>query len=350
MKRTGTVCLFVACLTLAITVRPAFAQTTTINDNNLHIVYSLGIAPDCFGSTSVGNWCYFSGGSQDDNSDETSSNFVRSSGSNFQGASLALTFNGTEIKLYGSKGPNHGKFFYSLDGGAELGIMNLYANSLSQRQTLLDLPSLTSGYHVLYVGALHDRDDASNNYWLTIDSFDITGSAVSLSDGSVAGWNSSDITRQGRLSARALAFRVADLLVRLGRRFWPSVVEYPSDHHWSCGEDKSDLSGGHCWSRAAHDYMSWTCTSCSLIEVYGRPDAENGYMDVSIDGGPATRVDLNLGNVDDDAINATLLYAKRFSSSGMHTITITVVGSNDGHACSARTCGNYVQIDELVAF
>ena len=121
MKRTGTVCLFVACLTLAITVRPAFAQTTTINDNDSHIVYSLGIAPDCFGSTSVGNWCYFSGGSQDDNSDETSSNFVRSSGSNFQGASLALTFNGTEIKLYGSKGPNHGKFFYSLDGGAESG-------------------------------------------------------------------------------------------------------------------------------------------------------------------------------------------------------------------------------------
>jgi hypothetical protein len=339
MKRTETVCLFVACM-LAITIRPAFAQTTTINDNDSHIVYSLGIAPDCFGSTSVGNWCYFSGGgSQDDNSDETSSNFVRSSGSNFQGASLALTFNGTEIKLYGSKGPNHGKLFYSLDGGAQSGTMNLYANSLSQHQTLLDLPSLASGYHVLYVGALHDRDDASNNYWLTIDSFDITGSAVSLSDGTVAGWNSSDIT------------------------FWPSVVHYPpGGDHWSCGEDKSnDLSGAHCWSKTANDYMSWTCTSCSLIEVYGRPDAENGYMDVSIDGGTATRVDLNLGNVDDDAINATLLYAKRFSSSGMHTITITVVGSNDGHACSAvdflirflgkkGTCGNYVQIDELVAF
>ena len=40
MKRTGTVCLFVACLTLAITVRPAFAQTTTINDNNSHGLFT----------------------------------------------------------------------------------------------------------------------------------------------------------------------------------------------------------------------------------------------------------------------------------------------------------------------
>ena len=317
-------CLKITAFT-ALSVSAALAQTININDNDSHIVYSRGTSPSACSGGSI-NWCYFSPAATDDNSDETSSNLVRSGYSGFQGASLAVTFNGTEIKFYGSKGNNYGKMYYSLDGGAQSGTLDLYDGGTTQpltHQTLLDLSSLASGYHVLYVGALAAKNSSSSDYWLTIDSFDITGSAVSLSSGTVAGCSSSDVT------------------------FSPSSVQYPSSgSHWRWGTGNSqDLSNGHCWSNTASDSLSWTFSG-NLIEVYGRPDAENGYMDVSIDGGTATRVDLGLGGTDDDAINATLVFAQHLSSSGSHTITLTVVGSNDGYCA----CGNYVQIDELVAF
>jgi hypothetical protein len=49
--------------------------------------------------------------------------------------------------------------------------------------------------------------------------------------------------------------------------------------------DGSDLSGGHYWSNETNASVSWTFVG-SLIEVFGRPDYEDGYMDVYMDTDP----------------------------------------------------------------
>ncbi|MBV9768054.1 MAG: hypothetical protein JOZ32_00655 [Bryobacterales bacterium] len=299
--------------------------TTTINDNDPSIVYSLsstsgGKPAAC--STTTTNWCYFTGLPGNYSSDEHYSDFVRSSGSGFHGASMALTFYGTGITWIGQKGPNNGQSSWSIDGGTPTTFDGYNASVDVYQTSNATVTGLSSGYHVLYIGAL--AQTSGGYYGQTIDGFQITGSPVSLSSGTVIG------CQQPGCSLRAITHGTG----------------------WQCGAASGDISGGHCYSRTANDYLSWSFTG-SLIEVYGRPDAENGYMDVSIDGGTATRVDSNLGSIDDDAVNGTLLYAKNLSSSGPHTITISVVGSNDGYSCSipgGRACDDYVQIDELVSF
>lgn len=299
-------------------------STTKIDDADASIVYSLGIHPPaCSGSN---NWCHFTGGSEDYNSDEHSSQLGRSSGSgsNFQGPSVAITFNGTGISWIGKKGPNYGTALWSLDGntskdGSHSGIFNGFNSTELDQNVNLSL-STSPGYHVLSLG-LQSATNGSER-WQTIDAFQITGSPVPLSSGTKIGYSTT-----------------------------PSLQSI-THGSWTCGADsQTDLSGGHCWSWTTGDYMQWSFTG-TLIEVYGRPDSEDGYMDVSIDGQPATRVDLGVGTVDDDPFNGMLIFAKSLSA-GSHTIKISVVGANDGFAPISSNCGGQnhcVQIDQLVAF
>ena len=53
---------------------------------------------------------------------------------------------------------------------------------------------------------------------------------------------------------------------------------------WTCGTDNpGDLSGGHCWSNVPEDGMSITFNGTG-IEVYARPDGENGMTHVYLNG------------------------------------------------------------------
>ena len=116
---------------------------------------------------------------------------------------------------------------------------------------------------------------------------------------------------------------------------------------WGSGavSDGSDLSGGHYWSNQANSSISWTFVG-SLIEVFGRPDYENGYMDVYIDSSasPVASINTHWGLVDDDSLNSYMLFASKLPP-GQHTIKIVVAGTKDS---SARDV--YVQFDEFLAF
>jgi len=116
---------------------------------------------------------------------------------------------------------------------------------------------------------------------------------------------------------------------------------------WGGGtvSDGSDLSGGHYWSNETKASISWTFIG-SLIEVFGRPDYEDGYMDVYIDTdpNPVASVNGHWGSVDDDTLNSYMLFARKLAP-GQHTIKVVVAGRHDS---SARD--NYVQVDEFIAF
>lgn len=284
---------------------PTPTTSTRINDNDPALIYSRG------NSSSV-DWHYFQQALQDYKQDEHSSNFVRSGGS-ISGVGAVVNFTGTGITWIGKKGPQYGIASYSIDGGPPQTVDNYNSSEIDQNANVT-VSGLSADSHVLSICLVDQKNAASSNYWQTIDAFDIEGSALAPSQATLAGYNSPELTFSGT---------------------------------WSGGlvSDGSDLSGGHYWSKQTNASLSWTFVG-SLIEVFGRPDYEDGYMDVYIDSdpNPVASVNGHWGSIDDDSLNSYLLFATKLAA-GRHTIKLVVAGKHDSGAEN-----NYVQIDELVAF
>jgi hypothetical protein len=175
------------------------------------------------------------------------------------------------------------------------------------------ISSLPPGSHSLKIEVTQSKNAASSDYFQSIDAFDITGSPLHLYQGAVAGWDSPELSFGGT--------------------------------GWNCGDsDPNDLSGGHCYSFDAGASIAWTFTG-SLIEVYGRPDAENGIFDVLIDGTLVAQVDEHFGSVDSDALNGYGLFQAKVAP-GTHTIQLI----NTGNTTSSISDGTAIQIDLFVAF
>jgi len=284
---------------------PNTADSTKINDADPAVIYSRG-------NDKTQDWNYIQSASEDYAQDEHSSNFVRGGGA-ITGVGAVINFSGTGITWIGKKGPNYGVAAYSIDGGSAKTVDNYSATSVSQNANVT-ISGLSAGAHVLSIALLDKKNDASSDYWQTIDAFTVEGSGLAPSQGTLSGYDSPDLKFTGT---------------------------------WNGGKvsDDSDLSGGHYWSDTPGSSLSWTFVG-SLVEVFGRPDFEDGYMDVYIDSGPKPVATVNghWGMADDDALNSSMLFATRLAA-GQHTIKLVVTGKKDD---SARN--SYVQIDELIAF
>jgi hypothetical protein len=291
-------------------------SVTEINDTDPSVVYSVGDP-----ATGTTDWWYLSGISVDVDQDEHSSYWARSCcGGTIQGADAVVNFNGTGITWIGKKGPNYGQAAVSIDGGTPQTFDAYNSTELDQNPNVT-ISGLPSGSHVLQISLLGNKNSASSNTWQTVDAFEVSGTPVPLSDATVAGYNSPQLVFTGTWTI-------------------------PSEPPYSYPDD--DLSGGHDWSETAASTVSWTFNG-SLIEVYGRPDDENGYFKVFIDGNYITTVDGHWGDVDDDSLNSYMLFADKLAP-GAHTIKLVVTGTNDGNDPGQAPNNNYVQIDEFVAF
>lgn len=276
-----------------------------INDTDAAIIYSRG-------NDKTQNWDHIQAASEDYQQDEHSSNLVRGGGP-ISGVGLVVNFSGTGITWIGKKGPHYGIASYSIDGGAAKTVDNYNSKQLNQNRNVT-VSGLTAESHVLSISLVDKKNAASSGYYQTIDAFHVDGSSLTPSAATIAGYNSSELKFSGT---------------------------------WDGGRvsDGSDLSGGHYWSKEPQASISWTFVG-SLIEVFGRADYENGYMDVYIDSNPnpVASVNAHWGSADDDTLNSYMLFAKKLSP-GQHTIKLVVAGKHDS---SSRD--NYVQVDELVAF
>ncbi len=281
------------------------AGSGQINDTDAAVIYSRG-------NSKTQDWNHFQSAPEDYQQDEHSSNLVRGGGP-ISGVGVVVNFSGTGITWIGKKGPQYGVASYSIDGGAPQSVDNYNSKQVNQNPNVT-VSGLSSDSHVLSISLGAKKNAASSGYYQTVDAFNVDGSPLTPSQATIAGYNSPELEFSGT---------------------------------WDSGSvsDGSDLSGGHYWSKEAKASVSWTFVG-SLIEVFGRPDYENGYMDVYIDTNPSpvASVDAHWGSADDDTLNSYMLFAKKLSP-GQHTIKLVVTGKHDS---SARD--SYVQLDELVAF
>jgi hypothetical protein len=272
---------------ISLMVIPAFANAgQIINYRDNHILYT------SYGLTTGANWV---------NWDQKYSNFARQGGA-FQGAAAVIAFTGTGIKWIGGQGPNYGYATVSMDGGAPVWMDNYAPTSTSTHENAV-FQDLKYGTHILKIEVTPYKNPASSGEWQGINWFDIDGAAA-FPNGA-AGWN---------------LFRLAG--------------------NWSGGWGNSqDLSTGHVWSFASGASLSWNFKG-NVVAVWGRPDVENGSFDVYIDGVWRKKVDETFGYVDDDALNADLIFTATELGDGNHEIQLVHSGTN----------GSAVQIDVIASY
>jgi hypothetical protein len=283
--------------------------TVKINDNDPSILYSFGNS-----ESGIGGWNYSTGNGADYNGDQHSTNYQTIGGTVFQGMSASVNFEGTGISWIGQQGPNFGKFSWSIDGGAETTGNNFNSNPVNQSTNLV-VNGLAFGSHVLRISLLNAT--TGSDTWQTIDAFQITGSPLGLSGGTVLG--------------------ACNGLLNHLFGSWGGGCDPETD-----GSDGPDPAG-HVYSGSTGSYIQWTFTG-SLIEVYGRPDFEDGVMNVSIDGGGQVQISMRAGYVDNDTYNYMVVFARKLTS-GSHTITLSPAGYGDGGPGL-----NLIQIIQLVSF
>jgi hypothetical protein len=277
---------------------------TEFNDTVSGIVYNVGANPQ-----GLISWNYSSGSCADFKCDEHSSDLVASGGSVFQGASVSIPINGTAITWIGKKGPTYGIASWSIDGGVETRVDNYNSTELDQ-QRIVSASGLTQGPHILRI--MLTTSTSGSDHKQTIDAMQVTGSLLTFSQGTVAGWdNSSPLIFSG---------------------------------NWGGGSFPDDLSGGHWWDGKAGDSVSWTFSGKTLITAWGRPDLENGVMNVYLDGSLVKQTSTRYGGVDNDSNNSTLLFAAKVSSAE-HTIKLSPAGYGDGGPGR-----NLVQFDQFAAW
>lgn len=277
---------------------PSSLQAATYNDNDPSIAYSLG--------PNGAIWSKGSGsGSGDFNNDEHYTNVYSSS--------FAVTFNGTDFQWIGKKGPNFGIADIYLDGTKVASVDNYNPTLLTQR-VLYSVSGLARGPHLLKAAVgpypYPPKNPSSTNTYQVMDAFSTSGAPMVLKK--VSSWGSG-VSRSGV---------------------------------WGCGTYYTNLSGGHCWSndRTTPGSMSLTFTGTG-VEVFGRPDGENGITDLYIDGKLVQSFDefsLPYDSTCYDCVNGQLMAVVRNLTSGTHTIKL-VVDQNKNRASQ----NYYTQIDEF---
>jgi hypothetical protein len=225
-------------------------------------------------------------------------------GGAFLGASVEISFSGTGITWVGQQGTNFGIAYVSVDGKAVQQVDNYNPQHLAS-DNVYTAANLTPGSHTLWLEVSPFKNSHSTGVYQDVVQFNLVGG--------------------GPITATAIAPSWSGSVARNG--------------NWSCGENNStDLSNGHCWSFSSGASMSWTFSG-SMVQVFGRPDSENGPFSVSIDGKYVESVNGTFGTVDDDTLNGALMVVVAGLGGGQHTITL--VNTANGKA---------LQVDEFRSY
>ncbi|HEX8226606.1 MAG TPA: dockerin type I domain-containing protein [Candidatus Saccharimonadales bacterium] len=93
------------------------------------------------------------------------------------GSTYALTFTGTQAKIYASKAPQHGILAVGVDGGAE-SLVDLYAATRADQQLVYTSPTLTSGSHTITARVTGTKNAAATDTVVNADRIDIVAGAA----------------------------------------------------------------------------------------------------------------------------------------------------------------------------
>ncbi|WP_339315102.1 discoidin domain-containing protein [Paenibacillus sp. FSL R10-2734] len=97
--------------------------------------------------------------------------------SNKAGSYALLRFTGSKVKIYGAKNDNQGIVAFSIDGGPEQQV-DTYASSRLDQQLLFESSEMLNQEHVLKIRVTDQKNDNSNNTFISVDRADIQSRVV----------------------------------------------------------------------------------------------------------------------------------------------------------------------------
>lgn len=276
---------------------PSGAQTI-INASGIRSAYSDAIpkrvvVDDASMTFAGGGWTNASGLSTVNYSAGTSSY------SQTTNATASYTFDGSALRIYGTKQNNLGVVRISIDGGPELSV-DLYSGIPRHGQLLYENEQLKPGPHTVTMRVNGTKNPASSGYYGQIDH-------ITYLPGTTRDNPSFSFTGAGWVHATGLDTN----------QYHAGTVSY---------------------SNQAGNTASYTMNG-TRVELYGALQNNLGIMGVRIDGGPEQLVDL---------YSSTARYGVRvFSRGGLtpgnHTITLRATGTKN-----AASSGTFASFDRLV--
>lgn len=227
-----------------------------------------------------------------------------------RGDTVSMTFNGTQLRLYGVTTPDGGHGVVSVDGGPTATI-DFYSPTRAGDVLLWTSPALSAGSHTVTIRVTGDGDASSSGQRVAIDDVDVTGPPppyVTVDD-SVQGSGPDQFDYVG---------------AGWGHATGEGGPAYPYD-----GTNSYDTHPG--------DYVTLKFTG-TQISYHAVTDNKHGIAAVSIDGGPEILIDL----YSPDRHGDVAVWTSPVLSAGTHTLKVRVTG--DKNPASGNT---YVTIDRI---
>jgi len=217
---------------------------------------------------------------------------------------VQYTFNGTNVSLFGRRGPGYGKLNISIDGGAAVSVDNYWGYDM-YRTELFQTAGLTSGTHTIKATVV-TKNPASTSNMITLDNFQV--------------W-------AGTPAKHPFATTVDD----------PSSASVVYSGSWSSTTGGSSYyAGTRTASANIGDRVDFTFTGDG-VRILGTKAPICGKLSVTIDGGPAMVVDCFQPG-------PTYYFMAKFYeidglTYGTHTMSATIAAKNP------LSTGNTVSID-----
>jgi serine/threonine protein kinase len=171
---TGQSGLATATTTTATSVVPTTTSTTIASTTTTIATTTIAVAnPTRYEQTE--SRLVYAGTWRTDASDSASgSSFVFSDSG---GASVSVTFEGTNLAWIAKKAPAYGKAKVTLDGKS-LGTVDLYSASTRWQQKVWGTGTLNSGLHTVTIARTGTKNTAATGTNINVDAFDVVGSVT----------------------------------------------------------------------------------------------------------------------------------------------------------------------------
>lgn len=223
--------------------------------------------------------------------------------SSVYGAIATVSFSGTQIDVYGIKGPQGGQAAISIDDATPV-VVDTFA--ASQVVTLLFTSgTLTTGTHTLRLTNLQKRNEASLGDEIRFDRVVITPTGTPTPP-----------------TPTPTAVTIEDGAIGTG----PNQVSYTGTWSECRGCAPSTPDGVFRYSSTS-DAAATIRFSGTQINVYGIKAPVGGFGRITIDGGQPTTVDTYAPD-----IGLTLLFSSQKLAAGTHTLTLTNIHQSNSSA------------------
>ena len=246
--------------------------------------------------------------------------------SNITGATYTFAFTGAQARVYASKDASHGIEAYSVDGRVET-LVDAYSPARQDQVLMYTTPALGSGLHTLRVRITGTSNPASTGMYGNADRIDVLAVAATPPPPTPAPTPTPTPSPAPTPNSPASAGKIND-----------SNFRYSGA--WSVGNGTAKYQGDDHYTRTKGAAYSLTFTG-KQAKVYGAVAPIHGQVSVSVDGATGIVVDQYGVN----RIDQSLLYTSPMLISGVHTITITVLGTKNNS--STDTWVNADRIDVL---